>query len=166
MKYIYHTLTFTSLSSSSSLMHNFLHSKRLHKVTWHKTYIFYTYNNTYNYTIIFPIHLSDITYTNTNYLHEMPIFHTYYTAMWHMFICTIIKTKSNYRGWSSFHNNTSYIHQDIPIHLTPYWLQQQITLPIKYKLYMIHNSYLLELSIKSSFRHTNYNIHLLIHDIC
>ena len=48
MKYIYHTLTFTILSSSSSLMYNFLHAKRLHKVIWHKTYIFYIYNYAYH----------------------------------------------------------------------------------------------------------------------
>ena len=44
MKYIYHTLTITILSCSGSLMHNFLHAKRLHKVIWHKTYIFYAYH--------------------------------------------------------------------------------------------------------------------------
>ena len=43
MTYIYHTLTFTIIFSSSSLMHNFLHAKRLHNMIWHKTDIYFTY---------------------------------------------------------------------------------------------------------------------------
>ena len=50
----------------------------------------------------------------------MAIFHTYYTAIRYVYICTIIKIQSNYKGWSTFQNNTSYIHQDILIHVTPY----------------------------------------------
>ena len=48
MKYINHTLTITILPCSSSLMHNFLHAKRLHKVIWHKTYIFNIYKYAYH----------------------------------------------------------------------------------------------------------------------
>ena len=39
----------------------------------------------------------------------------------------IIKTQLNYMGFSSFENNTSYIHQDIPVDVILYLLQWQIT---------------------------------------
>ena len=46
MRYIYHTLTFTIIFFSCSLMHNFLHAKRLPKVIWHETHIYFTYRTT------------------------------------------------------------------------------------------------------------------------
>ena len=50
--------------------------------------------------------------------HQLAIFHTYDTAIWYVYNCTIIKTQSNYKGCSTVQNNTSYIHQDILIHVT------------------------------------------------
>ena len=116
MKYIYHTLRCTILSLPRSFMHNFQHSKRVHKVIWHNTCIFYIYNDTYYDTIIFPIHVKHITDIHTNYM-KWQFFYTYDTAIWYMYICAIITTLSNYQNWSTFQNNTSYIHQDILIHL-------------------------------------------------
>ena len=164
MKYMYHSLTFRSLCSSYSLIHNCLQSKRLHQMTWHKTYIINTCNNTYN--LHNNIVHAFITYNIYKLFTDMKCqFFTHMIFLFYMFIFILIKTQSNHRGWSAFKNNTSYIHQDILIHSTLYWLQQQITLPIQYKIYSTHNSYLLKLSIKSSFWHTNYDMHLHIHYI-
>ena len=114
MKYIYHTLKITSLSCSASLLHNFLHAKRPHKVIWHKTYIFYIYNYAQSSALyMYKISLIQIQIT---YSHEMAIF----THITHVCISTMIKIQSHYSGWSSFQNNTWYIHQDILSCLTPH----------------------------------------------
>ena len=68
MKYIYHTLRCTILSLPRSFMHNFLHSKRVHKLLWHDTCIFYIYNDIYYHVIIFPIQVKHITDIHKNYM--------------------------------------------------------------------------------------------------
>ena len=167
MRYIYHTLTCSIIFFFCHVIHNFLHAKRLHKVIWHKTHIYVTYItiHTIRQSSAPYMYKISLQHRQTTYADKMAIFHTYYTAIWHVCICTIIKTHSNYKTQSSVQNHTSYIHQDILTCSTPHLLQQQITHPTKYKWYTIHNYYVLKLSIKSSFRYTNDNIHLLIYDI-
>ena len=171
MRCIYHTLTCSIIFFFYSTMHNFLYAKRLHKVIWHKTHIYFTYitihsirhkSAPYMYKI-------SLVHRQITYSDNMAIFHTsdcYQVdkMLSDMCICTIIKMHSNYKTPNSVQNHTPYIHHDILTCSTPCLLQQQITHPTKYKSYTIHNCYVLKLSIKSPCRYTNDNI--LIYDIC
>ena len=60
------------------------------KTTWsdmtQNRYIYYTYNSTYNYTIILSIHVSDIIDTNTNYLLT---WNATFSCIWHCYLTCV-----------------------------------------------------------------------------